>query len=167
VAGAKRSRFFPVCNSIRRNSGNGKGRMARWASRGNSGIVRPFKQITCQARRHGNTGKNREKATRQAFAAVRFGGKCSGKVGGFAGCFGFLCAHKTTHRSQSDFMLSFLKMLARLQGIVIIVLTTSAWIEWLTGSATGKKLGEQFPDKSHCIVQLELSKWLVREVGEE
>lgn len=50
------------------------------------------------------------------------------------------------------------------------VVDTSAWIEWLVGSALGKRLGEQFPDPSHClvptIVQLELSKWLVREVGE-
>ncbi|GAA5233692.1 hypothetical protein GCM10025795_19560 [Verticiella sediminum] len=34
----------------------------------------------------------------------------------------------------------------------------------------GKKVGKQFPDKPQCIVpsivQLELSKWLVREVGE-
>ena len=51
------------------------------------------------------------------------------------------------------------------------VVDTSAWIEWLVGSALGKRLGEQFPDPSHClvptIVQLELSKWLVREVDEE
>lgn len=51
------------------------------------------------------------------------------------------------------------------------VVDTSAWIEWLTGSALGKKLAEQFPDKPQCIVptivQLELSKWLVRELGEE
>jgi predicted nucleic acid-binding protein len=51
------------------------------------------------------------------------------------------------------------------------VVDTSAWIEWLTGSALGKKLGKQLPDKPQCvvptIVQLELSKWLVREVGEE
>jgi predicted nucleic acid-binding protein len=51
------------------------------------------------------------------------------------------------------------------------VIDTSAWIEWLVGSALGKKLGKEFPDKSRCIVptivQLELSKWLVREVGEE
>ena len=48
---------------------------------------------------------------------------------------------------------------------------TSAWIEWLTGSALGKKLGQQFPDKPQCIVptivQLELLKWLVRELSEE
>ncbi len=51
------------------------------------------------------------------------------------------------------------------------VVDTSAWIEWLDDSALGKKLGKQFPDKARCIVptivQLELSKWLVREVGEE
>jgi predicted nucleic acid-binding protein len=53
----------------------------------------------------------------------------------------------------------------------LCVVDTSAWIEWLTGSALGKQLGEQFPDKPQCvvptIVQLELSKWLVRELGEE
>lgn len=51
------------------------------------------------------------------------------------------------------------------------VVDTSAWIEWLTASALGQKLGKQFPDKAQCIVptivQLELSKWVVREVGEE
>jgi predicted nucleic acid-binding protein len=51
------------------------------------------------------------------------------------------------------------------------VVDTSAWIEWLTDGALGKQLGHQFPDKSHClvptIVQLELSKWLLRELGED
>lgn len=51
------------------------------------------------------------------------------------------------------------------------VVDTSAWIEWLTGSALGQQLGAHIPDKSQCIVptivQLELSKWMVREVGEE
>ena len=51
------------------------------------------------------------------------------------------------------------------------VVDTSAWIEWLTGSALGRKLGAEFPDKVQCvvptIVQQELSKWLVRELGEE
>ncbi len=51
------------------------------------------------------------------------------------------------------------------------VVDTSAWIEWLIGSLLGKKLRKEFPDKSHCIVptivQLELSKWLGRELGEE
>ena len=51
------------------------------------------------------------------------------------------------------------------------VIDTSAWIEWLTGSMLGKTLAKEFPDKMQCIVptivQLELSKWLVRELGEE
>ena len=51
------------------------------------------------------------------------------------------------------------------------VVDTSAWIEWLAGSAVGRKLGKALPEKSHCvvptIVQLELSKWLTREVGED
>lgn len=51
------------------------------------------------------------------------------------------------------------------------VVDTSAWIEWLIGSALGKSLSKQFPDKPQCvvptIVQLELSKWLVRELGED
>ncbi len=51
------------------------------------------------------------------------------------------------------------------------VVDTSAWIEWFSGSLLGRRLGKVFPDKSHCIVptivQLELSKWLVRELGEE
>ncbi len=45
----------------------------------------------------------------------------------------------------------------------LCVVDTSAWIEWLIGSAVGRKLGKQFPDKPQCIVptivQLELSKW--------
>lgn len=51
------------------------------------------------------------------------------------------------------------------------VVDTSARIEWLVGSALGKTLSKEFPDKTSCvvptIVQLELSKWLAREVGEE
>ena len=51
------------------------------------------------------------------------------------------------------------------------VVDTSAWIEWLAGSPLGRELGMDFPDKLQCIVptivQLELSKWLVRELGEE
>ncbi len=51
------------------------------------------------------------------------------------------------------------------------VVDTSAWIEWLTGTALGRKLDKQFPAKPQCIVptivQLELSKWLVRELGED
>jgi predicted nucleic acid-binding protein len=51
------------------------------------------------------------------------------------------------------------------------VVDSSAWIEWLTGSALGRKLAKEIPDRSECIVptlvQLELSKWLLRELGEE
>jgi len=50
------------------------------------------------------------------------------------------------------------------------VVDTSAWIEWLVASSIGKKLANEFPDKALCIVptivQLELSKWLWRELGE-
>ncbi|MDZ4251795.1 MAG: type II toxin-antitoxin system VapC family toxin [Sulfuritalea sp.] len=51
------------------------------------------------------------------------------------------------------------------------VIDTSVWIEWLVGSPLGKKLARAIPDKSECIVptivQLELAKWLAREVGED
>jgi predicted nucleic acid-binding protein len=51
------------------------------------------------------------------------------------------------------------------------VIDTSVWIEWLIGSPSGKKLAREIPDKSECIVptivQLELAKWLTREVGED
>ena len=51
------------------------------------------------------------------------------------------------------------------------VVDTSAWVEWLAASALGRRLGKQFPEKPQLIVptivQLELSKWLVREVGED
>jgi len=55
-------------------------------------------------------------------------------------------------------------------GAPLRVVDTSAWMEWLVGSALGKKLAKEIPDKSLCIVpsivQLELSKWLWRERGE-
>lgn len=51
------------------------------------------------------------------------------------------------------------------------VVDTSAWIEWLVDSDLGQTLRTEFPDRSRCIVptivQLELSKWLVRELGED
>lgn len=50
------------------------------------------------------------------------------------------------------------------------VVDTSAWIEWLIASAVGKKLAKELPEKALCIVptivQLELSNWLWRELGE-
>jgi predicted nucleic acid-binding protein len=51
------------------------------------------------------------------------------------------------------------------------VIDTSAWIEWLIDSPLRKKLAKEIPDKTECvvptIVQLELAKWLTREVGED
>ena len=51
------------------------------------------------------------------------------------------------------------------------VVDTSVWIEWLVGSALGKRLARELPSKERCvvptIVQLELAKWLTREVGED
>jgi predicted nucleic acid-binding protein len=48
---------------------------------------------------------------------------------------------------------------------------TSAWIEWLTGSPTGALIAAELPPASEwlvpSIVQLELAKWLTREVGED
>ena len=51
------------------------------------------------------------------------------------------------------------------------VVDTSAWVEWLAGTALGAQVAEHFPDRPQWIVptlvQFELSKWLLREVGEE
>lgn len=48
---------------------------------------------------------------------------------------------------------------------------TSAWIEWLVGSPLGKQLAREIPEKTRCIVpaivQLELAKWLTREISED
>ena len=53
----------------------------------------------------------------------------------------------------------------------MVVVDTSAWIEWLLDSPTGKMLKAQFPAREQCLVptlvQLELSKWLNRECGED
>ena len=50
------------------------------------------------------------------------------------------------------------------------VVDTSIWIEWLTDSALKQTVAEKFPDPAQCIVptivQLELDKWLTREIGE-
>ncbi len=51
------------------------------------------------------------------------------------------------------------------------VVDTSVWIEWFLGRALGRKLAADMPDRAVCVVptlvQLELSKWLWREAGEE
>lgn len=51
------------------------------------------------------------------------------------------------------------------------VVDTSAWIEFLTGSPLGVSLVTELPDRAEwvvpTIVQLELAKWMTREVGED
>ena len=51
------------------------------------------------------------------------------------------------------------------------VVDTSVWVEWLTGSALGMRLRKELPPRDACIVptivQLELTKWLMREMDEE
>lgn len=53
----------------------------------------------------------------------------------------------------------------------MILVDTSAWIEWLIGSATGVRLADQMPAQSNWLVptmvQLELARWLTRELGED
>ncbi|WP_287882882.1 MULTISPECIES: type II toxin-antitoxin system VapC family toxin [Paracoccus] len=48
---------------------------------------------------------------------------------------------------------------------------TSAWIEWLIDSPTGRAVAPHLPDQAEWLVptmvQLELVKWLTREVGED
>jgi predicted nucleic acid-binding protein len=48
---------------------------------------------------------------------------------------------------------------------------TSAWIEWLVDSGLGRKIAPELPERDEwlvpTIVQLELAKWLAREVGED
>lgn len=51
------------------------------------------------------------------------------------------------------------------------VVDTSVWVERLTDSALGRELAAEIPARDQCIVptivQLELSKWLLREMGED
>ena len=51
----------------------------------------------------------------------------------------------------------------------MLIVDTSAWIEWLILSPTGKAVGGMIPSREDwlvpTIVQLELAKWLAREVG--
>ncbi len=51
------------------------------------------------------------------------------------------------------------------------IVDTSAWIECLIGSPVGAALASQLPDRGDWLVptmvQLELAKWLTREVGED
>lgn len=51
------------------------------------------------------------------------------------------------------------------------LIDTSAWVEWLAGSPTGEMVATHLPEQNDWLVptmvQLELAKWLVREVGED
>lgn len=53
----------------------------------------------------------------------------------------------------------------------MVVVDTSAWVEWLTGSAAARRIEPHLPAPTDwvvpTIVQLELANWLTREVGEE
>lgn len=53
----------------------------------------------------------------------------------------------------------------------MVLVDTSAWIEWLIGSPTGDTLAGRLPDQAEWLVptmvQLELAKWLTREIGED
>ncbi|MFN3614750.1 MAG: type II toxin-antitoxin system VapC family toxin [Rubrimonas sp.] len=53
----------------------------------------------------------------------------------------------------------------------MILVDTSAWIEWLIGSPTGEAVAGHLPEQEAWVmptmVQLELAKWLAREVGED
>ncbi|MGS4948046.1 PIN domain-containing protein [Meridianimarinicoccus sp. RP-17] len=53
----------------------------------------------------------------------------------------------------------------------MVLVDTSAWIEWLIGSATGEIVTGHLPEQVDWLVptmvQLELAKWLTREVGED
>lgn len=53
----------------------------------------------------------------------------------------------------------------------MILVDTSAWIEWLIASPTGDKLADHLPEQADWLVptmvQLELAKWLTREIDED
>lgn len=53
----------------------------------------------------------------------------------------------------------------------MMLIDTSAWIEWLVGSPTGDVVATHLPDQTQWLVptmvQLELPKWTTREVGED
>ncbi|WP_306118210.1 MULTISPECIES: type II toxin-antitoxin system VapC family toxin [unclassified Roseitalea] len=53
----------------------------------------------------------------------------------------------------------------------MVLVDTSAWLEWLIGSPTGDLIAPKLPDQGHWLVptmvQLELAQWLTRELGED
>lgn len=54
---------------------------------------------------------------------------------------------------------------------MMVLVDTSAWIEWLVGSAAGGVVAAHLPDQTEWLVptmvQLELCKWMMREMEEE
>jgi predicted nucleic acid-binding protein len=53
----------------------------------------------------------------------------------------------------------------------MVLVDTSAWIEWLMDTPTAERIAPLLPDQDAWVVptmvQLELCKWLTREVGED
>lgn len=53
----------------------------------------------------------------------------------------------------------------------MVLVDTSAWIEWLIASPTAEKVEKLLPEAADWLVptmvQLELAKWLTREAGED
>lgn len=53
----------------------------------------------------------------------------------------------------------------------MIVVDTSSWIEWLTDSPVGQRIDALLPKREEIVVptlvQLELTKWLLRTRGED
>ncbi len=53
----------------------------------------------------------------------------------------------------------------------MIVVDTSSWIEWLTDSPVGQRIEALLPKREEIVVptlvQLELTKWLLRTCGED
>ena len=53
----------------------------------------------------------------------------------------------------------------------MVVIDTSAWVEYLLGTPLGREMVDHFTDSAQCvvptIVQLELMKWLSREISED
>lgn len=53
----------------------------------------------------------------------------------------------------------------------MLLVDTSAWIEWLIDSPAGREVAKAIPAQDGwlvpTIVQLELAKWMTREIGED
>ncbi len=51
------------------------------------------------------------------------------------------------------------------------VVDTSAWVEFFLGSPLGRQLAAEIPERSQClvptIVQMQLAKWMTREISRE